>query len=136
MAAHTERPVILPMSNPTPLAEAKPEDLVRWTGGRALIATGSPFPPVTHEGVTHVIGQANNALVFPGLGLGAIVSRATRITDGMLLAAAERIAETIDTGPPAAAHGGVARTPIADAQLDRTVREAMWSPVYRPIQPV
>ena len=160
MAAHTERPVILPMSNPTPLAEAKPEDLVRWTGGRALIATGSPFPPVTHEGVTHVIGQANNALVFPGLGLGAIVSRATRITDGMLLAAAERIAETIDTGTPgapilplvdqlretsaavaaavarAAAHDGVARTPIADDQLDRTVREAMWSPVYRPIQPV
>ncbi|MFI0816448.1 NAD-dependent malic enzyme [Streptomyces sp. NPDC021098] len=160
MAAHTERPVILPMSNPTPLAEATPENLVRWTGGRALIATGSPFPPVTHDGVTHVIGQANNALVFPGLGLGAIVARATRVTEGMLLAAAEQIAGMIDSSTPgapvlpmvdqlretsaavaaavarAAARDGVARTPIADDQLDRTVREAMWSPVYRPIQPV
>ncbi|MFJ5222174.1 NAD-dependent malic enzyme [Streptomyces sp. NPDC088400] len=159
MAAHTERPVILPMSNPTPLAEAKPEDLVRWTDGRALIATGSPFPAVEHDSVTHVIGQANNALVFPGLGLGAIVARATRITEGMFLAAAQQIAAMVDPTTPgspilplvdhlretsaavavavarAAQRDGVARAPLGD-DLETTVRDAMWSPDYSPVKPV
>jgi malate dehydrogenase (oxaloacetate-decarboxylating) len=75
MAERCERPIILPLSNPTRLAEAVPADLLRWTDGRALVATGSPFEPVTHDKVTYVIGQANNALVFPGLGLGAVVAR-------------------------------------------------------------
>jgi malate dehydrogenase (oxaloacetate-decarboxylating) len=70
------------LSNPTSKAEARPEDLIRWTDGRALVATGSPFPPVEYHGCTYRIAQANNALVFPGLGLGVTVSRACRITDG------------------------------------------------------
>ena len=70
MAAHTERPVIMPLSNPTSHSEAQAADLIAWTGGRALIATGSPFPPVTYGGVEYQVAQANNALIFPGLGPG------------------------------------------------------------------
>src|SRR5213078_1535619 len=73
MAAHTERPIILPLSMPRPRAEAAPADLIAWTGGRALIATGSAFGPVTHRGLTYVIAQVNNAMLYPGLSLGAIV---------------------------------------------------------------
>jgi malate dehydrogenase (oxaloacetate-decarboxylating) len=102
MAAHTQRPIILPMSNPTPLAEATPADLMRWTGGRALVATGSPFPRVTLDGATYVIPQANNALVFPGLGLGVVVSRAKRITDRMFFAAAQAVAAMVDPAQPGA----------------------------------
>src|SRR5205823_1656064 len=85
--------------------EAIPADLLAWTGGRALIATGSPFGPVTYQGVAYQIGQANNALIFPGLGLGALLSRARRITDHMITAAAQAVAELTDTttpGPPPA----------------------------------
>lgn len=102
MASHVERPIILPMSNPTPLAEAKPADLIEWTEGRALVATGSPFEPVTYNGVTYVIGQSNNALIFPGLGLGTIVVRASVMTDGMFAAAAEAVASMVDTSQPGA----------------------------------
>jgi malate dehydrogenase (oxaloacetate-decarboxylating) len=158
MAAHVRRPVILPMSNPTELAEAQPADLIRWTEGRALVATGSPFGPVSYDGLTYQIGQANNALVFPGIGLGVVASRASRVTDLMLSAAAHAVAELTDTSalgagllPPveklretsvavavavarAAWEDGVAR---ADAPPDliRRVREVMWQPVYRPIIP-
>jgi len=77
-----ERPVIMPLSNPTDLAEALPGDLLSWTDGRALIATGSPFAPVRHGDVTYTIAQSNNALVFPGLGLGVAVSRANESAIG------------------------------------------------------
>ncbi len=102
MAAHVRRPVIMPMSNPTELAEAQPADLISWTGGRALVATGSPFGPVDWQGIRYVIGQANNALVFPGLGLGVIAAGATKVTDGMLSAAAHAVADLVDTGTPGA----------------------------------
>lgn len=98
MAAHVARPVILPLSNPTELAEAHPADLIAWTEGRALIATGSPFAPVTYGGVTYTIGQANNALVFPGLGLGVIAVGATRVTDRMLFAAAHAVSAQVQDG--------------------------------------
>jgi malate dehydrogenase (oxaloacetate-decarboxylating) len=158
MALHADRPVIMPMSNPTELAEATPADLITWTGGRALVATGSPFPPVDYRGTRYVIGQANNALIFPGLGLGAIAARATAVTDGMLTAAAHAVASLVDTGLPgtpllpevqalrstsfavalavarAAKADGVARRDLGD-DLAGAVRSMLWEPVYRPVRP-
>ena len=95
MARHTDRPIIFPLSSPPSLAEATPADLIAWTDGRALIATGSSFTPVTHKGITHVIGQANNAMLYPGLGLGTIVSRARLISVGMLAAAANALSSLV-----------------------------------------
>jgi len=158
MAAHTERPVILPMSNPTALSEAVPSDLIRWTDGRALVATGSPFDAVDHGGSRYEIGQANNALIFPGLGLGVIATRARRVTDGMLLAAARAVADLADTSTPgapllpmvadlretsvavaaavarAAETDGVASAAL-DADLAGQLRALMWEPRYRPVRP-
>jgi malate dehydrogenase (oxaloacetate-decarboxylating) len=160
MASHIERPIILPMSNPTPLAEAKPADLIEWTEGRALVATGSPFEPVTYNGVTYVIGQSNNALIFPGLGLGTIVVRASVMTDGMFAAAAEAVASMVDTSQPGApilpeveelrnisemvaievakvaVAEGVARVNLSDNDIKMAVQEAMWKPEYRQIKAV
>ena len=158
MAAHTDRPVILPLSNPTELAEARPASLIEWTGGRALVATGSPFPAVDYRSIRFVVGQANNALVFPGLGLGAIVAQASRITDSMLSAAAHAVATLVDASAPgspllpeiatlrdtslavavavarAAVADGVARAPLADDVTD-LVRARMWQAVYHPVRP-
>lgn len=160
MASHVERPIILPISNPTPLAEAKPADLIEWTEGRALVATGSPFEPVTYNGVTYVIGQSNNALIFPGLGLGTIVVRASVMTDGMFAAAAEAVASMVDTSQPGApilpeveelrnisemvaievakvaVAEGVARVNLSDNDIKMAVKEAMWKPEYRQIKAV
>src|SRR6266700_3130045 len=158
MAAHVRRPVILPMSNPTELSEADPADLIKWTDGQALVATGSPFDPVEYAGTGYAIGQANNALVFPGIGLGVIASRASRVTDGILAAAAHAVAGLTDTStrgapllPPvealretsvavatavarAAWQDGVART-FLEGDLTGHVRSLMWQPTYRPIIP-
>lgn len=91
MASHCERPIICPLSNPTDRSEAKPEDLLNWTDGRVLMACGSPFSPVSFHGVMREFAQCNNALAFPGIGLGLIASGATHLTDNMLLAAAKAI---------------------------------------------
>jgi malate dehydrogenase (oxaloacetate-decarboxylating) len=158
MAAHVSRPVIMPMSNPTGLAEARPADLIRWTDGQALVAAGSPFGPVDYGGNRYIVAQANNALVFPGLGLGVIAAGASRVTDGMLSAAAYAVADLVDTVTPgapllpqvetlretslavatavaqAAIADGVAAGPLTGDIAER-VRGLMWQPVYRPVRP-
>jgi malate dehydrogenase (oxaloacetate-decarboxylating) len=156
MAAHVDRPMFFPMSNPTALAEAVPTDLIRWTEGRALVAAGSPFGAVTYNKITYVIAQANNALIFPGLGLGVIAARATRVTGNMLAAAARAVSELVDTSVPgapllpqveelretsvavaaavatAARDDGVATAKLAD-DLPGQLRSMMWQPEYRPV---
>jgi malate dehydrogenase (oxaloacetate-decarboxylating) len=158
MAAHTGRPIIMPLSNPTSRSEGRPADLIAWTGGRALIATGSPFEPVSYDGVRYEIAQANNALIFPGLGLGITVARARRVSDGMLAAAAVTLAGLSDAATPgatvlppvtslrqvsAAVAAAVAQAAqaegLAQAQLDdpgEQVAQAMWTPAYPTIQPI
>jgi malate dehydrogenase (oxaloacetate-decarboxylating) len=158
MAGHVERPVIMPLSNPTARAEAHPADLIRWTGGRALVATGSPFAPVVHEGRTYHIAQANNALIFPGLGLGVTVARARRVTDGMLSAAAAAVAGMSDATAPGApllppvtnlrAISAAVATAVATAAQAEEVAQArltdpasqvlaaMWAPEYPKLEPV
>ena len=156
MARHVERPIIMPLSNPTSHAEALPADLLAWTDGKALIATGSPFEPVDHNEVRHVIAQANNALIFPGLGLGVAACQATRVTDGMIMAAAQTLAGQVNAYRPgasllpgmnelrpvsahvalavaqAAAEEGVAQRPLSDPIND--VYQRMWQPEYPEIE--
>ncbi|EXJ85345.1 malate dehydrogenase (oxaloacetate-decarboxylating) [Capronia coronata CBS 617.96] len=93
MAQHVERPIIFPLSNPTRLHEAKPEDLIKWTDGCALVATGSPFPPVEHNGEKIAIAECNNSVCFPGIGLGGVLSRTKLVTDKMLVAAVTALAK-------------------------------------------
>jgi malate dehydrogenase (oxaloacetate-decarboxylating) len=156
MAAHTQRPIIFALSHPTPRAEATPADLIAWTDGRALIATGSPFAPVTHKGVTHVIGHVNNAMLYPGLCLGAIVSRARRISDGMFAAAASAVSSLVTVRQPGASllphvddlrsvsvivAEAVAETAVAEGlarvelpDVVQQVHDAMWRPEYCRVQ--
>lgn len=103
MAAHTKRPIIFPISNPTKLIEATAADIIKWTDGRALVATGVPSAPVEYNGVTYHIGQANNALIYPGLGLGVLASEAKLVNDEMLSAAAHSLGGIVDTSKPGAA---------------------------------
>lgn len=103
MAAHTKRPVIFPLSNPTRLAEAKAEDLLKWTDGRALVATGIPAGDIEYNGVTYNIGQANNALVYPGVGFGAIAAKAKILNEKMLADAAYALGGIVDPDQPGAA---------------------------------
>lgn len=97
MATHTKRPIIFPLSNPTKLAEAKAADLIEWTDGRALVATGIPTENVSYKGVSYAIGQANNALIYPGLGLGIIATKSKLLTDSMISAAAHALNGMVDT---------------------------------------
>jgi malic enzyme len=159
MASGCPRPIILPISNPTAKAEATPSDLLAWTGGGAVVGTGSPFPPVTLGGVTHRIGQGNNALVFPGVGLGAVAVQARRLTDAAFAAAGKAVHEmTAITGAPgepiypplgrlrdvsfrvAVAVGQTlvsdgSAPPLDRAAVEARVRGMIWDPVYRPYRP-
>ena len=152
VSASVERPIILPLSNPTERIEAMPEDVIAWSGGKALVATGIPVAPFDYEGTTFTIGQRNNALLYPGLGLGVIVSGASQVTDGMLLAAAQAVAGQADPTEPGASllppvenlrassatvAVAVARQAQADGvatashdNLVQAVQDAMWQPVY------
>ncbi|EPD3872574.1 NAD-dependent malic enzyme [Listeria monocytogenes] len=153
MTQYTERPAILPLSNPTKLAEATPSDLIQWTDGKALIVTGSPSKPVEYQHTTYEIGQANNALLYPGLGLGALVTRAKYITDGMLAAASMAVAEQIAPNKAGAALLPHVRTlretsrAVAIAVANQAIKEnihqveltnvteaierEMWQPIYK-----
>jgi len=152
VSAGVERPIILPLSNPTERIEAMPEDVVAWSRGKALVATGIPVAPFDYEGTTFTIGQGNNALLYPGLGLGVIVSGASQVTDGMLLAAAQAVAGQVDPTEPGASllppvenlrassatvAVAVARQAQADGvatashdNLVQAVQDAMWQPAY------
>jgi malate dehydrogenase (oxaloacetate-decarboxylating) len=156
MAMHTERPIIFALSNPATRAEADPSDLIAWTDGRALIATGSSSAPVTHRGVTHVIGQVNNAMLYPGLALGAIVSRARSISDGMFAAAANAVSSLVTVRQQGASllphiddlrrvsvtvavavaeragAEGLACVKLSD--IVQNVQDAMWQPEYRRVE--
>ena len=154
MADRVRRPVIFPLSNPTERAEATPQELFEWTEGRAVIGTGSPFPPIERDGHALRVDQTNNAYVYPGIGLGAIAAKARRISDGMFLAAARTIAEMSPAKhdpqanllPPLvrsrelsfhvamavakqALADGLAAV-VSDAALSAAIKAKMWEPVY------
>jgi len=159
MAARTPRPIVLPLSNPTANSEATPSDVLAWSDGRAIVATGSPFEPVEIGGRTQIVGQANNVFVFPGVGLGAVAGRASEITDRMFLVAATTLAdlvpaERLEQGAiyprltelrsisraiaiavaREGRDGGVA--PMAtDAQIEAAVDGCVWAPEYENLEP-
>jgi malate dehydrogenase (oxaloacetate-decarboxylating) len=159
MARHVERPIVLPLSNPTSKAECAPSEAIAWTGGRAIVATGSPFADVQHEGVRHVIGQANNVFAFPGVGLGVILSEMREVPNEVFYTAAKALAEGIDEErlalgalfpDPSELRETSARVaaavirhadanhlgrPIPDAEVEAVVRASMWFPDYVPAVP-
>ena len=154
MARRIQRPIIFPLSNPTTKSEAKPDDLIQWTEGRALVATGSPFPPVHYAGKTIPIAQCNNVFIFPAIGLGVVASGARRVTDAMMLAAARTLAENspalkdssasllpplsdirrvaaeIATAVGSQAQKGGVATKLAEGELRQRVVGAQWVPTY------
>ncbi|HYJ47666.1 MAG TPA: malic enzyme-like NAD(P)-binding protein, partial [Pyrinomonadaceae bacterium] len=157
-ARHTERPVIFPLSNPTSKSEARPVDLINWTEGRALVATGSPFPEVEYDGRRIRTGQCNNSFIFPGVGLGIIATGARRVTNEMFVAAARVLAEYApalkDEGAPLyprledvrevsrkvalsvgreAQRAGLAQETTVE-ELERRVESRMWTPEYVPFK--
>jgi malate dehydrogenase (oxaloacetate-decarboxylating) len=160
MASHTSRPIIFPLSNPTSCAEATPADLLHWTEGRAIIGTGSPFAPVDVNGKLVPINQTNNSYIFPGLALGILVSRATRVSDAMIMSAAKALASLSPARqdknarllPPIAdsrslslvVAEAVARQAIAEniaaisnaETLNAQLRDYVWEPIYQPYERV
>ncbi|MGW7255346.1 NAD-dependent malic enzyme [Streptomyces sp. NPDC054834] len=152
LAEGVDRPILLPLSNPTSRIEVMPSDAIVWSEGKALMAVGIPVGPVDYDGISYEIGQANNALLYPGLGLGTIVSGARHVTDSMLLAAAEAVAGQVDVSRPGASllppvanlrassatvAVAVARAAAQDGVATKThenliqaVQDAMWQPVY------
>jgi len=156
MARKVDRPIIFPLSNPTTRSEATAEQLIRWTDGRALVATGSPFAPVRHGGRTIPIAQCNNIYIFPAMGLGVVAARARRVTDGMILAAARALGDRSPAlhDPSASLLPGLAnlravaagialavgleakRAGVApetgEAELRQRVAATQWTPAYRP----
>ena len=160
MARHTDRPIVFPLSNPTSQAEATPADLMRWTNDRALVGTGSPFPPVEINGNPVRISQVNNSFIFPGLALGILVSQARRVTDGMIMAAAKALASLspsrMDKSAPLLPPIGesrkvglvvseaVARQAMAEGvaaiddseSLPERIRAYAWNPEYVPYERV
>ncbi len=158
MAAHVERPIIFPLSNPTTKSEATPEDLLAWTEGRGIIATGSPFDDVAYHGQTFKIGQCNNMYIFPGVGLGILASQATTVMDEMFLAAAVALSEIAPTNHDgtnslypdlediraisrhvavavahAAMHSGAARS-LDEPTLEHRLDQLIWEPRYATIR--
>ncbi len=156
MGKSCDQPIIMPLSNPTSHTEVTPANAIAWTGGRAIVATGSPFGPVTHEGVVHRIGQANNAFIFPGMGLGILAVGAREVTDGMFLAAARALADATSEDLVAAGQIypdiddvrtvsrevaiAVANQAVADGvaepveELETAIDAEMWFPDYLPIR--
>jgi malic enzyme len=158
MTALNDRPIVFPLSNPTSKSECTAEQAIRWSDGRAIVATGSPFDAVVHRGQTHRIGQGNNAFIFPGVGLGLWVGRVRRVTDAMFLDAARVLAQMVS--PADLAQGAVYpelmrmrdcshavacavirravreghASPGILAGLEETVRRSMWFPTYRPVR--
>ncbi len=158
MARNTANPMVFPLSNPTSASEALPEDVLEWSEGRAIVATGSPFDDVIYEDQTYPIGQGNNAFIFPGLGLGAILCEASEITDNMVLESAYALAEYtaaqhLASGliyPPvnelqevsirvasrvihcALKEGVAGRTDLSEVDCDTFVRSRFWHPHYIP----
>jgi malate dehydrogenase (oxaloacetate-decarboxylating) len=154
MARKVQRPIIFPLSNPTSKSEAKPDDLIQWTEGRALVATGSPFPPVHYAGKTIPIAQCNNVFIFPAMGLAVVASRARRVTDAMMLAAARalatnspalkdpsasllppltdirRVAAEIATAVGMEAQKEGVAPKLAEEELRRKVAGTQWAPAY------
>lgn len=153
MASWCEHPIIFPLSNPTELAEATAEDIIKWSDGRAMVATGIPAEPVEYNGVTYIIGQANNALIYPGLGLGSISVNASLVTDEMISSAAHSLGEFLEINvegaavlPPVskltqfsetvaaavaecAVKQGLNRVQTNDVK--KAVKSVIWKPVYR-----
>ena len=159
MAKNNDRPTILPMSNPTSISEAIPEDILKWSDGKALLATGSPFEPVQMPDYTRIIGQANNVFVFPGIGLGTIVSGASEITAGMISASATSLAASLDASDvrecrlapeisrlwevcgavavavaQQAVRDGVAAEEFTDIQIQQRIEATRWKPQYPAIE--
>ncbi len=158
MAKINERPIIFPLSNPTSKTECTPEDALGWSDGRAILATGSPFAPVVRDGKRHRIGQCNNAFIFPGVGLGLTIARATHVSDGMFLEAAKALAHEVTAEDIATGAVYPELTRIRDCSfkvacavirravseghadpdilehLEKTVEHAMWEPEYLPMR--